>query len=266
MTVATPSWFYRPFPHPEARQRLCCFSYAGRGASLFRNWGRLLGSDVDVVAIQMPGRENRLADPAFNRIGQAVAALREVIAPLLDRETSFFGHSLGATLCFDLARALSDGGSPEPRRLIVSGARAPHVPSPHFPIHGLGDAEFLREVQERYGGIPREILENPEVLELLLPTLRADFEMLETYRAVELRPMPFPIHAFGGKADDDVREADIDAWRRHSAHPLSVQMFEGGHFFVQECEGEVVEAVRHILTSAQHSQQGVRSMSERNNG
>jgi medium-chain acyl-[acyl-carrier-protein] hydrolase len=233
---------------PAAPMRLFCFPFAGGGASVFRGW-RLPG--VEVCAIQLPGRESRLHETPFDRLPALVDALAVATRPWRDRRFAFFGHSLGAIVAFELARALRRRGEPLPHHLVVSGCSAPHlvdavreVP----PMSSLPD-RVLRERLRRFGGTPDAVLEHPELMELLLPVLRADLALRDGYACAAEAPLRVPVTAFGGRHDAEVPVADVAAWHVHTSAGFAARTFAGGHFFVRTAADEVVAAVAATLAS-----------------
>lgn len=226
-------WITRPRPAPRARLRLFCLPHAGGGASAFRGWADTLPADVETCPVQLPGRENRIAEPAFGQLAPLVEALADAIDPWLDLPFVLFGHSNGALVSFELARTLRARGRPGPAHLFASGRRAPDLPASSRSIHALPEAEFLAELSE-LGGLPSALLEHRELLALLVPTLRADVSIHETYAFQEQAPLACPITAYGGVADPKVKREQLDAWARHTAGPFVRRMFPGGHFYLQD--------------------------------
>jgi len=236
MTTATAfdSWIAFRKPNPQARLRLFCFPYAGPGASIFRTWSDGLPADVEVCPVQFPGRETRLMEAPFTQLSPLVQALAQALVPLLDKPFAFFGHSLGALVGFELARQLrKQPGQPavQPVRLFVSGDRAPQIPQRNRPIHALPEREFLVELR-RLNGIPGKVLENAELMQIMLPALRADFAVYETYVYSTEPPLNCPISIFGGLQDRRVSRGDLEAWRDQTSVSFSLRMFPGDHFFL----------------------------------
>jgi medium-chain acyl-[acyl-carrier-protein] hydrolase len=186
---------------------------------------------VEVCAAQLPGREGRFKEEARTRLADLVGDLREAIAPHTDVPFAFFGHSMGALVAFALARELRRMDAPEPELLMVSGRRAPQRPDRDPPIHALPEQDFLREIRE-LNGTPEAVLRNEELLQLLIPILRADFTLCETYEYTPEAPLNCPIAAFGGIEDADVPPDDIAAWSDQTTSSCSVRMFPGGHFYL----------------------------------
>lgn len=229
---------------PSARVRLFCFPYAGGSAAAFRTWPKGVGHEVDVVPLHYPGRGARLSEPLLRRAGDLARAAAEAMAPHRDLPFALFGHSLGALLAFETARALRRLGGRQPSHLVVSGRRGPRIPEPETPIHGLADALFVDEVQRRYDAIPQAVLAEPELMALLLPSLRADFEVLETYAYVQEPALECSISAAGGDADARATLDGLAAWRDETRGAFELRTFEGGHFFIAEGESPFLEWLR----------------------
>jgi medium-chain acyl-[acyl-carrier-protein] hydrolase len=203
--------------------------------------------DVEWCIVQLPGREARWREAPYTRVDAVTPALADAVGPLLSDPFVFFGHSLGSLVAFELARLLWHDHGILPRQLVCSAHRAPHLPNRHTTIGHLSDDDFIREVNRRYGGVPAAVLENREVLELMLPGLRADFTMYETYQYREEAPLPCPIAALGGSQDAYVEQAEIEGWKTHTSSDFSHQMLPGDHFFVQAHRGALLESILRAL-------------------
>jgi medium-chain acyl-[acyl-carrier-protein] hydrolase len=228
---------------PGAAVRLFCLPYAGGGAAVYRAWGASLPAAIGVCAIQLPGREDRLAEAPFTELRPLVDALAAAILPSLDRPFALFGHSMGALIAYELARELHRQTGALPLRLFVSGRGAPHLPPSLPPIHHLPEKAFLSELQHRYGGIPAMLWQEAELRELLLPQLRADLTLVETYAHAPSPPLPCALTAFGGTADQHVGRTSLAAWRDHVRDDISVQMFAGGHFYLNDSPRPLLHAI-----------------------
>jgi surfactin synthase thioesterase subunit len=234
------SWLHRLMPRENAALRLFCFPYAGAAASAFRFWPAGLADEIDVWAIQLPGRANRLREAPLSSIPAMVDAIIEAMADHLDRPYALFGHSMGGLLAFELAHALSERGWSAPRHVIVSARRAPLTPDPSSLLHILPDAEFVAEIQRRYGGIPEEILAHADILALLLPCLRADITALETHRPPRRAPLNCRLSVFGGAQDRFVPPLNIAQWRRETTGAFDMRIFPGGHFYLDAQRDDVL--------------------------
>ena len=223
------AWIIRK-PRPRAKVRLFCFPYAGGGASIYRAWPDAL-PHLDVCAIQPPGRETRMRDQPFTRLAPLVDAAVEAILPLLDQPFAFFGYSLGAYVAFEAARRLRARGAALPVRLFLAACPAPQIERRKPPIHALPEAELIHEIRS-YAGTPAEVLEHEELMALLLPLLRADFGVYETYASPTEPPLDIPLSILGGLTDEDATRADLDAWREHTTRAFVLRMFPGNHFFL----------------------------------
>lgn len=237
-------WFVRARGVDRDR-RLFCFPYAGGGASVYRGWAAGL-VEAEVCAVQLPGRESRVTEPAHRRLDGLITDLQEAILPLLDRPFAFFGHSMGALVAFELTRRLRRDHQPMPDQLMLAAFRAPHLPNPNIRIHHLPD-EVLKTVL-RTEGTPAEVLDNAELMSALLPTLRADFELCDTYDFRPEPPLPMPVSVFGGRSDVRVGLPDLEEWRAHAGAGFELRMFAGSHFFLHTAQPQLVAAIRSSIT------------------
>jgi medium-chain acyl-[acyl-carrier-protein] hydrolase len=242
------SWIFRPRQNSAAHLRLFCFPYAGGGASIFRNWPDALEPGVEVLAVQLPGRETRIREACYTLMSTLMPVLRQALLPYFGAPFAFFGHSVGALIAFELARQLRRQGDPAPVQLFVSGHRAPHLADRDPPIHQLPDAQFLEELR-RLKGTPKQVLENLELLDLLLPALRADFALYENHAYSPEAPLDCPISAFGGRQDQEVSREELEAWRDQTTRSFMLEMFEGDHFFLQSTQRALLQALSVALLS-----------------
>ncbi len=237
------NWFVCPQANPTAKTRLFFFPYAGAGPAVFSKWIVDLPTELEGLIAHFPGRGSRHNEPSINRLILLVEMLCQSIQPLLDRPFAFFGHSFGGLLAFELTRTLRQNNLPQPTILFVSACGAPHLPDPHAPIHTLPDMEFLEALQ-RLNGIPPELLKFPDVVGLLLPTLRADFEAIEKYvhNPVEL-PLSCPIEAFGGLDDPRVSQEYLEGWALYTKAGFKSQYFPGDHFFINTARESIIASI-----------------------
>jgi medium-chain acyl-[acyl-carrier-protein] hydrolase len=236
-------WIFCPRPLLSPQFRLICVPFAGRGASVYREWPQLMLPNVEMCALQLPGRENRPKDRPFTRLSEAVQEAAEVLQPYLDVPYALFGHSMGALICFELARTMRRQHRPEPVHFFASGRRAPQLIDPRPHMHPLPNEQFITEMLRRFNGIPSGVLREPELMELLLPMLRADVEMVETYEYAPEAALDCPITVFGGQDDTPARFDELVAWRPHTNHRFQTEIFPGGHFFIQSAQKQIVESV-----------------------
>lgn len=225
--------------------RLICFPYAGGGASLFRTWPVEPLRNMEVCAVQLPGRETRMKEPAIGDLRSLVAELADAIEPSLDRPFALFGHSIGGLIAFEFARELRRRYGVEPVHLFVSGCPAPQLTDGER-FSELPDGEFLERMRQ-FNGTPREILDHAEMMELVLPTLRADFSLRDTYVHQEEPPLSCAISVFGGMTDQAVGTDKLEPWKVHTADGFQLWLFQGDHFFVRTAQAAVAEAVAFIL-------------------
>jgi medium-chain acyl-[acyl-carrier-protein] hydrolase len=216
-----------------------CFPHAGAGPSLFHSW-RLAG--LDVVPVALPGRENRFREAPLRRLDAVVNDIIKRIEPSLRVPFTLMGHSMGALLAFELARELRRRQLPQPERLFVSAFRAPHLPEPRPPLHALSD-QVLKAELLRLDGTPAEVLHEPELMDALLPALRADLEIADHYRYTAEAPLACPVSCFGGLTDRRVTRFDLAAWRRHTSADFRLRFFPGAHFYLYKMPVLVQRAI-----------------------
>lgn len=243
--MSTP-WVSLSRPNPRANTRLFCFHYAGGSASVFRNWQASFPPAVEVCPVQLPGRASRLREKPFTDPSELVAAAAQALRPLFDRPFAFFGHGMGSLISYELTLLLRRENGITPRRLFVSGRGAPRIKSRDV-TYDLPEDEFIAELR-RLNGTPQEVLENRELMNLMLPLLRADFQICETYSATPDRPLDCPITAFGGLDDPETPREDIEAWREYTTAGFSLHMFPGGHFFLHEAQPRLTQLIARELS------------------
>lgn len=224
-------WIFRVKTNPNAVLRMFCFPFAGGSAQSFRNWQEQLPRAVELLPVQLPGREARMRETPFADVGPMVDAMTPALLPLFDKPFVLFGHSMGAIIAFELARKLRRDCNLLPECLIVSARVAPHVRIPREPIHNLPQQEFL-EALKALNGTPKEVLEDAALMQLITPLLRADFAVHEKYEYCAESPLECDILAYGGLQDTEALRDGIDAWREHTRGNFVRRMLPGAHFFI----------------------------------
>lgn len=239
------AWFSLRNPNPDARVRLFCFPYAGGGEAAYRTWQQNTPCPLTVIPIQLPGRGSRMAEPPFTRIRPLVLALSEALAPELHWPFALFGHSMGGLIAFELARQLRREGKPLPVHLFISAKCCP-ANTEELPSSELSDTQLI-DILRRYEGTPEEVLQNPELMNLLLPAIRADMEVCNTYICDAEPPLACPITVFGGLEDHVSRRSGLEGWREYTSSPFTLRMFPAGHFFIKKWERSVLEVICRVL-------------------
>lgn len=213
-------------------RRLFCMPYAGGGVAAYRLWHKSLPEDIEIFGALLPGRESRFGEPPLSSITEMVDAVLPAIRNLADVPYALFGHSMGALTAFELTLALEASGLRPPSRLFVSARRSPEEPDPKPPLHPLPEAEFLDQLSDRYGAIPDAVRNEPELLALLLPVVRADIRAVETYRPSRSTKVRCPVDVYGGDADTHPFPDQLPRWERVADAPVRVQLFSGDHFYL----------------------------------
>lgn len=242
MSARPPAWFVPLARRPQARLRLFCFPYAGGGSAVFRRWPQTVPDMIEPVAIMLPGREGRYDEPPLRDATELARQLADAIEPELGRPYATFGHSLGTVVSYELVLELARRGLPPPCHMIMSGRGAPHLMRGGRDCDALDDAGFIDELRSMQG-TPEEVLRNDELMHMLLPTLRADFAMARNYRRQQPEPLPCGLSVYGGLADQGVGRDTLQAWQAYSGTPITLRMFPGGHFFINEAPQLVLPAL-----------------------
>ena len=229
--------------------RLFCFPHAGGSSETYRSWQRWFPEQIDLCLVHLPGRAKRLREQAFTQTIPLVKTIADYMALETAGPYALYGHSMGATIAFELARELIRRRCPAPLHLFVSGRCAPQCPRTQPRIFDLPHDEFIAELRN-LNGTPREVLENPELLELFLGLLRADFELVDTYQYDPAEQLSCPITVYGGLHDKEVSEESCQAWKEQTSASCKVKMVEGDHFFIRTPTPEFVAAFRNDVLSA----------------
>jgi medium-chain acyl-[acyl-carrier-protein] hydrolase len=235
-------WFLISRPKPLARYRLFCFPYAGGSASAFLRWEELLPPQIELVAIQPPGRGSRLDESPLTSVAQVAEQLAGAIPPLLDRPYLTYGHSMGSIVSFELLHLLKARSLPLPCRYFGAARQAPHVPRRIAPFYDYPLEQFIAELK-RFGGTPDAVLENAELMEMLVPMLRTEFRAAYAYHRDPVVKLECAASVFGGARDQMVPPEELPAWQEHFLERIESRLFAGSHFFLEDDRQAVVSAV-----------------------
>ncbi|UQA92488.1 thioesterase II family protein [Streptomyces halobius] len=241
------NWLRRSGAVGRARTRLICFPHAGGAASFFSRWARGLPADVEVLAVNYPGREDRINEPCIDDMDRMAEAVTRQLAPLLDDGFTFFGHSMGAKIAFEVALRLEKEYGREPAALFLSGSEAPG----HGERDSAGDDDAsLIEYIATLGHGNTEVYDNPQLRELLLPSLRSDFRLVERYDPPRGRSTPTPLTVYIGDRDPDVSVEDAESWRSATTGGFALKTFPGGHFYLVDAEAALLTELSQRLRDA----------------
>ncbi|WP_432106453.1 thioesterase II family protein [Streptomyces sp. AA1529] len=240
------TWFRTFHPRPDARITLVCLPYAGGSAGAFFSLSERLPAGIEVLVAQYPGRQDRIREPCLSTVPElARGAFEELGARVADRPFALFGHSMGGAVAFELARLLERHGPAAPRTLFVSGRRAPSIAADRG-VRFLDDAGLFEKLRELEGTDSR-ILDEPELLRLVLPAVRADYGAAETYHTRADAVVGSPVVALAGDRDAHVRLEEAAAWRGHTTGAFDLKVFPGGHFFLTDHEPEIAALLTDTL-------------------
>lgn len=235
-------WLINDIPK-SAPIRLFCFHYAGGGASCFSGWAKLLGDDIAVCSVQLPGRESRFHEPRITSFDELIDKLYEQLTPYLEQPYAFYGHSLGGLIAYALAHKRYAAKQTLPLSLFVGAHRAPHIPY-SFPSCKTMKSSELTALLGLFEGIPESILQNEELMSVLLPLIRDDLLLCESYQHHWLKPLPCPIYAFGGDSDRIVSKFEILSWRQHTTIKFKSNFYPTGHFFIKNHKTQLVNMIK----------------------
>ncbi|MDG9710516.1 thioesterase II family protein [Streptomyces sp. DH10] len=229
--------------------RLFCLPYAGGGASTYAAWPALFPDDIEVCPVELPGRLTRWSEKPFARAEPLVETLATALAGELDVPYALFGHSMGALLAFELARTLRRRGACEPQVLFVSGGPAPQLPRRWEQVHDQPDDVVVARLRD-LGAVPEDVYAEPELLELLMPTIRADFSVVETHVHRPEPPLGCPVVAFAGTEDREVRPDQVAPWLQQTTGGFTRHLLPGDHFFLNSARDTLLDTVRAALRAA----------------
>ena len=242
-------WFSRSKRRESPKLRLFCLPHAGGGTVLYNRWTSFLPPSIELIALKLPGREDRLDEKPYEELDQLANELVEPLAPLVAEPFAIFGHSMGAAIGYRLAVALRRASLAAPKVLFLSACRPPESWCVTEPLHTLPDTEMIEQLVNRYD--PRQETSEDEMsmMKIMAQTIRADLKMLESFRHDNAPPLDCPICAFGGTEDTQVTRAKLQGWQSMTNRAFGVRIFPGGHFYLRDQQRAVVQTVLSRLNS-----------------
>lgn len=237
-------------PAGEPTRRLFCLPFAGGGPATYRLWPRAGLDNVEICAVQYPGREPRSPIPPLDSVPDLVTSVVQAIDEAPDLPFAVFGHSLGALVAFEVTAALEASGRAQPDRLFVSARGPADEAHDAPPCHDLPEPQFLDQIQGKYGGVPDVVLNEPDLLAMLLPMLRADVRAYETYQPTADRRVDCPVHVFGGVDDRHPRPDQLAGWSRVTSGEPTVRLFEGDHFYINDQREALAREITRLWPAA----------------
>ncbi|AAK78998.1 MULTISPECIES: thioesterase II family protein [Clostridium] len=235
-------WIMTPEVKEDCKMRLFCLPFAGGGALAYRSWCRYMPPEIELCAVQLPGRENRIKDEKFYDINLLIDELVLQILPYLDKPFALYGHSMGGLISFELARRIRKVKGLTPKILFFSGSKAPQLYDHTKDISHLPDELFLKAIKS-FNGMPDMFWQDRELIEFKLPTLRADFSVLEGYNYYNEEPLECPISALCGENDKIISKKDMEALALQTKNQFKLRMFDGDHFFINTCRSKVLKSI-----------------------
>jgi len=239
MVNPSDAWFQIGPTSEQVEFRMFCFPYAGGAALMFKKWRDFLPPTVQVIPVELPGRGARLREPPFVGLPALIEELEAVIWPLLDKPFVFFGHSMGAIIAFELARFLRRKYGHEPQALFVAGRRAPQILKREPVTFNLPKDAFIEELI-KLEGTPKEVVEHVELMELMIPLLRADFQLVQTYEYITDTPLQCPIIVYGGLQDYETPREMLLPWKELTCSRFALHMLPGDHFFLRSSQAQLL--------------------------
>ena len=239
-------WFFCKKPKPQASMRLFCFPFGGGGASVFHDWPDAMGNEIEIRALQLPGRETRFREPREKDVNNVIKNIVQALEAYQDKPFAIFGYSLGSLLAFEVCRELRKQNMKMPMHLFIAALSAPQLPTPHPPISSLADREFIQKV-EYYYQPQGEAWNNLELREFLLPVLKDDIALYESYVYREEAPLTCPIDVYAGDKDRATPVESTQYWSEQTNSELKQHVFQGGHFFIDNAVDEIKNLVSNSL-------------------
>jgi medium-chain acyl-[acyl-carrier-protein] hydrolase len=245
-------------PNPRAQLRLFCFHHAGGSTTIFHAWKDRLPPHIELWVVRLPGRGDRAAEPPSKRIAPIVQEVSEALVPYLKEPFALYGHSMGAAIAFETARLLRRRHGAQPARLLVSSCQAPQRLYFALPTYNLPEADFIEELR-RLKTTPQPLFDDPRLLMMMLPMIRADVELLQTYEYLADAPLDCPITVFGGLQDQVVKLAGLMAWRKQTSDQATLHLLPGDHFFINSYQQPFLELLSDELNASIPPYSGVQA-------
>ena len=243
-------WIQYSATRSKPKVRLFCFPYAGGNAAVFSQWKFMMPEGIETHPIQYPGRGNRIAEPLCLSMREMISELAEVLQSFVREPYAFFGYSMGAVVAFETARLLRRQYGSQPEQLILAAKGAPGCKENGPTRHLMDDDAFLESLRT-LGGVPAEFFEHPELIEFMLPILRADFQLIESYDYDSEEPLDCPITIMGGEQDAESPLESLVEWQSQTSGPFRQLSYPGDHFFLNDCVAEIVSDVSSLLIGDQ---------------
>lgn len=252
--TADSPWIRRA-PRPSATVRLICLPFAGGGASVFRSLAGRVPDSVEVVAVQLPGREDRSGEDPPHDIDYLVLACAVLLRPYCTMPYVLYGHCAGALLAYEVAQTMGRRYGMWPSLLVAGAQPAPHLHRGDDVLHTLPDADLVEAIRQR-GGLADQIADNPRMVEYLLPLLRSDFELWERYQHQPGPPLPCPVVALRGRDDEIVTAETTEPWRDHTSVDFSDVVVDGGHYFITELPDASADQLARVVLAETDPRKG----------
>ncbi|WP_196137568.1 thioesterase II family protein [Aliikangiella sp. G2MR2-5] len=244
--MITSKWFLTPQRILDPQLRVFCFPYAGGSASTYIPWAKKLPYNVELVAVQPPGRSSRILEEPYTDMNELITSLFPEFVNLTDKPYILFGHSLGSRVAFELAKKCLQEKVNLPLHFFASGSRAPFIPCREEPIYNLPDNEFVDRLRT-LNGTPAEVLQNKELMELCIPLLRSDFKIADTYLANTETVIPLSASVLSGTNDIEITSEDLNAWKKVFSKIDELKYIEGDHFFIESNRDSVIDFVNSTI-------------------
>lgn len=244
------SWLVTPIKRRNPRIQLFCFAHAGGGASTYTSWSKFSPEWIEISSIQYPGHETRILEPLSDNFNELVDSISESLISYVTAPFAFFGHSMGGLFAYEIARKIRSKNMNEPFVLFISGRNAPNSQSILPPISKYPEEAFIRELNNRYGKLPNEIIDEPEIRKIYLPILRNDLSLVETYSHAVSTPLSSPIFIYCGTKDSLTEREKMLGWHKLTTGKITERWFDGDHFYILDQKSKLLNNLFKDLTNS----------------